>query len=205
MKTIATLLVSILSLTFTYAQTTYEKGMERGLSLTKTDYDAAGAHFERMAAVEKTEWLPAYYAAYYHINNSWGMHDKEKTMQHLEKAQEYLDQASTISKENTEIMVLQALINTAWITYDGSVYGMKLSGPTTAIYKKAIALAPNNPRVVSNHAQWMIGSARYFNKNVAPYCASLDKAIQLFNNEKAMGFNPRWGMDGAVEARAKCK
>jgi tetratricopeptide (TPR) repeat protein len=191
--------------TASFAQGNYEKGMTRAMQLMKTDYTAAGALFERIAAAEKEEWLPAYYAAYYHINNSWGQHPKEKTLNHLNKAKEYLEQAESISPENPEIMVMRALLNTAWITYDGSVYGMKLSGPTTAIYKKALAMAPNNPRVVSNHAQWMIGSARYFGKDVREYCQNLERAIELYEKEKVSGFEPSWGLERTQEALEDCK
>ena len=57
---------------------------------------------------------------------------------------------------------------------------MKLSGPTTAIYEKAMPIAPENPRVVSNRAQWLMGSARFFGKDVTPYCKDLVNGCDSF-------------------------
>ncbi len=169
MKAITSILILFVSFGIS-AQGNYEKAMTKAMQLMQTDYDAAGVLFERIAAAEEDKWQPAYYAAHYHINSGWGQHDKETTVNHLDKAKEFLDQAEMNSPENPEIMVLQGLLNTAWITYDSGAYGMKLSGPTTALYQKALKLAPDNPRVVSNHAQWMIGSARFFGKDTKPYC-----------------------------------
>lgn len=62
-----------------------------------------------------------------------------------------------ISKNNTEILVLQAMLHTAWVAYDDATYGMTLSGKVLALYAKAEQIAPNNPRVVFCKAEWDIG------------------------------------------------
>ena len=38
-----------------------------------------------------------------------------------------------ISKNNTEILVLQAMLHTAWVAYDDATYGMTLSGKVLAL------------------------------------------------------------------------
>lgn len=204
MKTTITTLLLFFVITL-QAQKSYETAMARGLDLLSTDMPAAAQEFERVAAVEKENWLPAYYAAFSYVQSSWGQHPKETTLLYMKKGQEFIDKASTLSPDNPEIMVLQGLLNTCWITYDSSVYGMKLSGPTTALYEKAYAMAPSNPRVVSNRAQWLMGSARFFGKDVTPYCADLKTAVALFDKETTDGFSPGWGKDATIKAMAVCK
>ncbi|AZQ43185.1 tetratricopeptide repeat protein [Nonlabens ponticola] len=204
MKAITTTLFLLLSI-ITLAQSPYEKAMTKALEQMHENPQAAAQQFERISKAEKDNWIPAYYAALSNINSSWGQYPKEQTLATMEKAQEFIDIAQSLSPKNAEIMVLQGLLNTCWITYDGSIYGMKLSGPTTALYEKAYAMAPDNPRVVSNRAQWLMGSARYFNKDVSPYCSDLDKAVALFEQEKTSGFEPQWGLEGTLKAQQDCK
>ena len=192
-------------LSFASAQTPYEKAMAKGFELLNTDLQAASQQFERIATAEKENWLPAYYVAFANVNSSWGQNSKEATLLTMNKAQEFIDKAAVLSPENPEIMVLQGMLNTCWITSDSMVYGRKLSAPTTALYEKAYAIAPENPRVVSNRAQWLMGSARFFGKDVKPYCTGLETAITLFEKETPAGFNPRWGKEAAVKAQADCK
>jgi len=204
MKALTTTLFLFMA-TFCIAQSNYEKAMTKGLEIMQTDLNAAAQQFERITAAEKENWLPPYYAALAYVNSSWGQNPKEQTLASMKKAQEFINKAESLSPNNPEIMVLQGLLNTCYIQYDSSIYGMKLSGSTTAIYEKALAMAPKNPRVVSSRAQWLMGSARFFGKDVTPYCGQLETAISLFEQEKADGFMPSWGLKGAAKAQQDCK
>ena len=203
MKLITTSLFLLIA-TFCVAQANYETAMKNGLELMKTDLQSAAHHFERITAAEKENWLPPYYAALAYINNSWGQHPKEQTLASMIKAQEFINKAEALSPNNPEIMVLQGLLNTCYVKYDSSIYGMKLSGPTTSLYEKAIAMAPNNPRVVSNRAQWLMGSARFFGKDVQPYCDDLKKAVKLFEAENPKDFQPAWGINYSLHSLEDC-
>jgi tetratricopeptide (TPR) repeat protein len=204
MKTIFTTLILMITLSLN-AQNGYEKAMTKGLELMKAgELQAASQQFERVVKAEKENWLPAYYAALSHVQNSWGQVGKEKTLLHMKKAQEFIGAAELLAPNNPEIMVLQGMLNTCWIQYDSKVYGMKLSGATTAIYEKAAQMAPNNPRVASNQALWLMGSAQFFGKDITPYCSNIDRALVLFNQETPDGFQPRWGLDRALKTQKDC-
>jgi tetratricopeptide (TPR) repeat protein len=204
MKTILTALLFIATLSLT-AQTGYEKVMSQGLEFMEAgDLKAASQQFERVAKVEKENWLPAYYVALANVQSSWGQAGKEKTLLYMQKAQEYIDEAELLSANNPEIMVLQGMLNTCWIQYDSGVYGMKLSGATTAIYEKAAQLAPNNPRVVSNRARWLMGMAQFFGKDASSYCSLIDRAVTLYQKESPEGFDPRWGLKSTLETQKEC-
>ncbi|GAK92370.1 hypothetical protein JCM19298_2858 [Nonlabens ulvanivorans] len=204
MKSITTLIILFLSLSIN-AQSGYEKAMIKGLELMKTDLLAASQQFERVAAAESDRWEPAYYVALCNINSSWGgQNPKDKTVLYMKKAQNYINDAKAISTNNPELMVLQGLLNTCWITYDAKTFGMKLSAETTALYEKAYNISPENPRVALSRAEWLMGSAKYFGKDVAPYCQLVDKAIVLFEKEEITGFAPSWGKNRALEVQASC-
>ena len=204
MKALTTTLFLFIA-TFCMAQSNYEKAMTKGLETMQTDLNAAAQQFERITAAEKENWLPPYYAALAYVNSSWGQNPKEQTLASMKKAQEFINKAESLSQNNPEIMVLQGLLNTCYIQYDSSIYGMKLSGSTTAIYEKAIAIAPENPRVVSNRAQWLIGSARFFGKDVKPYCKDLATAADLFTKNDSANFLPEWGKEQCLKALVACQ
>ncbi|MEY8848874.1 tetratricopeptide repeat protein [Psychroserpens sp. XS_ASV72] len=200
-------IVLILVTAMVTAQTNYEKGMQKAFSLwEQNNMDDAENMFERISNVETDQWLPHYYIAQINSLKSWNLKDETKLKAQLDKAQEHLDLAMAISKENPELLVLQAHVLTNWVAFDGMTYGMKYSGKINELYNKAFQLAPENPRVVFSKAEWDMGSARYFGQDTAPFCADIEKSIELFVNFKPESqFHPAWGKQRAEQVLASCK
>ncbi|TRW23060.1 hypothetical protein FMM05_15310 [Flavobacterium zepuense] len=189
------------------AQSQYETGMQKAFALWgENKTTEASALFERIAGAEKTNWLPSYYVALVNTTEAFQIKDKEKISALLLKAQTAQDNATALSPNNAELLVMQALIHTAWIVYDPMNNGMKLSGKVNEIYTKALVLAPNNPRVVFSKAEFEIGSAAYFGNDTAPMCKEIERAVALFATFKPeTPFSPKWGKERAEEALKKCK
>jgi len=185
----------------------YETAMQKGFELWgEGKPDEASNMFERIATAEKENWLPSYYVAFVNITTSFSEKDLEKLSARLEKAKKHLEKAAALSPENEEIIILEAMMNTAWIVYDGATYGMTLSGKNTELYKKALQMAPENPRVVLSKADWDMGSAKFFGQDTSPYCKDVEKALQLFATFKnEIPFYPQWGKERAEEILQNCK
>jgi len=192
---------------FVTAQSQYEAGMQKAFMLWGEGKNTeASALFERIASAEKDNWLPNYYVALVNTTTAFTIKDKTQITALLAKAQESLDKELDKNSSNSELLVLQALINTAWIVADPMTNGMKLSAKTVEIYNKAIAIDPNNPRAVFGKAEFEIGGAKYFGSDTKPMCAQIDKAIELFSTFKPeTPFHPKWGLDRALEAQKECK
>jgi hypothetical protein len=199
---ITTLLVS----GFITAQTNYEKGMQKAFELWRSNNPTEASNlFERIASAEPDNWLPPYYAAQINIINSFGEKDEEILSAKLKKAQDLINDATAISKDNPEILVLQALLHTAWVAYDGATYGMTLSGKVVEIYTKAAKIAPDNPRVVYCKAEWDMGGARYFGQDTTPFCKDLERSLELFANFKPeTPFHPNWGKERVEQVLESC-
>ena len=200
---IATLLIS----GFVIGQTNYEKGMDKAFELWGNNQPTEASNmFERIAKAEPDNWLPAYYAAQINIIYCFGEKDEEILSAKLKKAQNLINDATAISKENPEIMVLQALLHTAWVAFDGATYGMTLSGKVVELYTKAKIFAPKNPRVVYCKAEWDMGGAKYFGQDTTPFCKDLEYAKELFANFKPeTSFHPNWGKDRLEMLLESCK
>ncbi len=192
---------------FMNSQTNYEKGMQKAFELWGSNNSVEASNmFERISKAEPDNWLPPYYAAQINITNSFGEKDEKKLTEQLKKAQDLINDATAISKDNPEILVMQALLHTAWVAFDGATYGASLSGKVVALYAKASQISPKNPRVVYCKAEWDMGGARYFGQDTTPFCKDLERAIELFANFKPeTTFHPNWGKDRTKMLLKSCK
>lgn len=189
------------------AQTQFEQGMGKAFGLWKEGKNAeASAMFERIAAAEKTSWLPNYYVGLVNTLSVFTEKDKTKIELLLVKAQDAVDAEMLKDQSNSELYVLQALIYTGYVVADPMTNGMKYSGKVMEAYAKAKALDPNNPRAVFGEADYQLGGAKWTGVDTKPLCAQVNKAIELFGTFKPeTPFSPKWGLERALEVQKTCK
>lgn len=206
MKTIITF-ITFLVVSLATAQGQFEQGMGKAFGLWGEGKSVeASALFERIASAEKNNWLPNYYVALVNTTDAFDPKNKANVPALLDKAQKALDEAAGISFDNPEIMVLQAMIYTAWLVQDPMTNGMKYSALAIKEYEKALAIAPNNPRAVFGKAEFEIGGAKYWGTDTKPMCEQIAKSIELFANFKPESeFHPKWGLERAQETLKTCK
>lgn len=199
--------IALFVTTIVSSQTPYEQGMGKAFSLWSEGKNTeASAMFERIASAEKENWLPNYYVALVNTTSAFGTKDKNQMNALLTKAQSFLDIELAKSPNNAELLVMQAMIHTAWITADPMTNGMKLSGKVMELYGKAEQIDPNNPRVVFGKAEFEMGSAQFFGTDTQPICAQIVKSIELFANFKPESvFHPKWGLERAQETLKMCE
>ena len=206
MKKIIVLIAICFAFT-TNSQTQYQIGMKKAFSLWEENkMDEASQLFERISKAEKENWLPSYYVATLEILGSFGLKDEAKLDAKLKKAKMFIDEADAISPNNAEIFIMKALLNTAYIAFDGQKYGMTLSGDNVQLYNKALELAPNNPRVILSKAEWDMGMAQYFGKSTKPYCDAIKRSLELAEKEEiTIEFHPKYQKERAEEVLKKCE
>ena len=189
------------------AQGQFEQGMGKAFQLWGEGKSTEALDlFERIASAEKASWLPNYYVALVNTTTAFRTKDKEQMNLLLSKAQKALDAEMDKNPNNAELLVMQAMIHTAWIAFDPMTNGQKLSGTVMELYGKAQAIAPENPRVVFCKAEFEIGGAKFWGTDTKPMCAQIEKAIGLFATFKPeTPFSPKWGLERALEAQKNCK
>jgi len=203
------IIIALCSSTFLVAQTKYEQGMRKAMELWDQDkLDEASNLFERIATVEKDNWLPSYHVAQIAIVKNWRdfENQNETTLKvNGDKAQEYINAMRTIEKDNPYADYLQAQLYTVWVAYDGMKYGMKYAGTIGELYQKMVKKDPDNPIFIADKAQWDMGSAKYFGSSIEPYCAELKHAIELFATFKPeTEFHPKGNIKRALESAEAC-
>ena len=200
------IIFTFLTITTGNSQTAYEKGMQKSFELWKNNKnDEAANLFERIGKAEKDNWLPFYYASQIHIITSFNIKDAEEIQLRLTKAQNYLNEAKTFSKDNAEIAIMEAMLNTAYVVFDGAKYGMTHSPKIEALYQKAKTLEPKNPRAILYHAEWQMGAAKFWGKDPKVFCPEIEKAILYFEKESStIPFYPDWGKGQIARVQKNC-
>ena len=189
------------------AQTPFEHQMTTALKTLKEGKTSeALVQFERIASVEKANWLPNYYIALSNTIQAFDEKDKVKTIELLQNAQKAQDICNRLAGDNPEVLVMQAMIHTAWIVYDPMIYGRTLSEDVMSLLNRAYEIAPENPRVVFQKASFEMGMANYFGQDTQPMCGQIEKSIKLFATFKPeTPSHPNWGLEKAQEASKNCK
>lgn len=190
-----------------FAQGNYEEGMSKAFQLWDDGKaNEASAHFERIAAAEKENWLPNYYVALVNTTEAFKTKDSEQVNALLTKAQSALDKEMDKDSNNVELLIMQAMIHSAWIAFDPITNGQKLSGKVMQLYAQAEVISPDNPRVLLSKAQFELGSARFFGTDIQPICDRIENSITLFDNFKPeTPFHPSWGKKQAEEVMKSCR
>ena len=126
-KIIVTIVLFISSLVS--AQGQFEQGMGKAFQLWGEGKNTeASAMFERISAAEKNSWLPNYYVALVNTTTAFATKDAAQISLLLDKAQNALDVELMKTPNKAELLVIQAMIHTAWISFDPMTNGQKLSG-----------------------------------------------------------------------------
>ena len=204
MKSILITIICFIS-SCTFAQGNFEKGMGQAMNLWQSgEIQQATALLERIAQAEKDNWIPAYYQAMVLTTASFREKNKETQAKYIQSAEDILN--NTAQDNNSEWLVLRAMNKTALMITDPMTKAKELSPSIIGLYKKAIAISPNNPRAVLGLAEFQLNAKKYFSQDTSKECEDVKKALSLFNEEKAtVPFAPSWGKDRAEQLVKECK
>ncbi|HEU4472241.1 MAG TPA: hypothetical protein VFR58_14210, partial [Flavisolibacter sp.] len=122
MKKMFLFMASTLLMATSFAQNEkYTKAMQEKVAAVDTTMNVTAlkdlsAAFERIAEAEKTQWHPYYYAALTQINSGYflmggqmgGMTEKIDPV--ADKAEQLIDKAEALSKDNSEIYIVRKMI-----------------------------------------------------------------------------------------------
>jgi len=192
-------LVSIFS--FGFSNENYEKAM--GLSIetlfqskTISEYVEVANQFERISQIEKTEWLPLYYASFAYIMISFQEPDNAKKDTYLDQAQKYLDQAKAIDPNESELYMLQGFLYPSRINVDPMNRGMLYIGDMNKSLDKALELNPDNPRVFYLRATIMHHTPEAYGGGAAKALPLYETAVEKFGIFKPKSaICPNWGKE----------
>ncbi len=208
--TIATFITISFSALAAQPSAAYVSSMQQTISLYDSvkklaDYQDIANQFERIAAAEKSEWLPNYYAGLTYVYMSFvrGLED-DKRDEYLKTATQHMEAAQALSANNVEIVVLEGYIKMAKVSISPMLRGPLMSGGVSALFGKAVKMDPKNPRANLMNGRWKMGMAGFFGSSTDEACAMVSNSIPLFESEDQNGIAPHWGLNQAQAVSKNC-
>lgn len=161
---------------------------------------------ERIAATEKTEWLPNYWVAYCYMQDSYAEKEDDKRDLLLDKADVYLEKADKLAKNEAEVEILRANLANARMAVKPAIRWMTYGGKVESAMNAAKKISPQNPRIALLEAQGVFYTPEMFGGGKEKAKPIFDKAVAQFATFKPMSdMHPSWGLPTAQWMLSKIK
>jgi hypothetical protein len=201
MKKVFLFMIAVAAVTASFAQSErYINAMKTNIAkldsgLIRNNLGELSNNFERIAAAEKSEWLPYYYAAYCTVMQALMEQDKSKSDAIADKAEALVTKAEAIAgKENSELLVIRSMIASAHLMVDPQSRWQQYGPASTENMMKARQLDPKNPRPVYLEGQAKFYTPESFGGGKVPARELFQQALQMFDNfQPASSIHPSWG------------
>lgn len=162
--------------------------------------------FERIALVERDQWLPYYYAAFLQINNVFLLKDKSNADAVADKAESLLNKADSLSPENSEISTLKSMIATGRMMVNPQARYMQYAAIINGETEKAMRQDPQNPRPYYLKGQNLKYTPEAFGGGCKTATEVLEQAAIRFDKfQPASELHPDWGKERNSIILAECK
>ena len=203
--------LSLLSL-FSFAQSDrYVAAMKSNLLALDTSFRnpanllAVGNNFERIATVEKNQWLAYYYAAYCQVNYGFMSQDKTKTDGYADKATALIAKADSLIPKNSEISCIKSMIASCHMMVNPMVRYMQYGQESTTEMENAMEQDPANPRPYLLKGQSLKYTPEQFGGGCKTAMPELQTALDKFKVYKpASELHPVWGSERTLQLMKEC-
>lgn len=162
--------------------------------------------FERIAAAEKDQWLPYYYAAYCQVNYAFMAPDKSKTDDIANKATELINKADALNANNSEISCIKSMIASCHLMVDPMNRYMEYGPESQKNLEAAMQQDPSNPRPAMLIGQGLKYTPEQFGGGCGNALPRLEEAAAKFETFKpASALHPNWGKEYNQQLISECK
>lgn len=163
-------------------------------------------NFERIAAAEKTQWLPYYYAAFCQVNYGFIQQDKTKTDGYADKATELAAKADSLSPNNSEVSCLKSMIASCHMMVDPMTRWQEYGQTSSSNLDAAILQDPTNPRPHYLRGQGLKYTPEQFGGGCKTAKPELQTALDKYTAFKpASELHPIWGKDQVAQLLKDCQ
>ncbi len=214
-KYLSILAILIFAIQLSYAaDPAYQKAMGAQLEKMQTAETAeqlrdAANGFNRIAEMNKEEWLPNYYAALALINAGFRSEEIKTKDAFYNEAKNYIDKTIKANGENAELVALKGYALMGELSADPASRGQSMSAEVMNTFGRALSLQPQNPRAMILMAQMELGMAQFFGQGPEKACGMAQNSLKLFEQEESKEVSatekPVWGKELANQLLKQCK
>ena len=163
-------------------------------------------NFERIAAAEKTQWLPYYYAAFCQVNYGFMVKDKDKADGFADKATALIAKADSLSPNNSEISCIKSMIASCHMLVNPQQRWQEYGPASSSNIEDAMHQDPANPRPYFLKGQGLVYTPEQFGGGCKTAKPVLETAMGKYSGFKpASDINPDWGKPQVENLLNGCK
>ncbi len=153
-------------------------------------------NFERIAAAEKTQWLPFYYAAFCQVNYGFLVQDKSKADSYADNATALIAKADSLAPDNSEISCIKSMIASCHMMVDPQTRWQQYGQESNSNLEASMRQDANNPRPYFLKGQGLKYTPEQFGGGCKTAKPVLQIALDKYATFKpATDINPSWGKD----------
>lgn len=211
MKKLVIVICVLLNVGITFAQNNFEKGMSKGMEMlkaskTKEEFLDAANHFERIASVEKNNWVPVYWNAYSYLFAGMNVKKESEQDEMYDKALVVLESIENSKIDRSEFLTLKGYISLMKISVSPMSRAPQGTPAAIALLTEAQQLNPKNPRPFYVMGQNTFYTPAFFGGGKEKAKPMLANAVELYKAEAASdNFMPRWGKGRAEYLLKECE
>lgn len=205
-KTLASLTFLLTVAVTAHAQSEkYTKAMEANVAgidslHTAQAWTDMANSFQRIADAEKTQWLPYYYAALGNVMTGYMQGEPgapaatDKIDPLANKAEELLNKAEALNKDNSDIYCVKKMIATLRMMADPMNRYMTYGPLAAEALQKAKSLNPENPRVYLLEGQDKFYTPEQFGGSKTEARTLFETSMKKYESYKPeSSIHPQWG------------
>ena len=213
MKKLMLLMTVLLITTGAFAQNEkFIAAMKKNLAAMDTSFKnpanllSVANNFERIAAAERTEWLPYYYAAFCQVN--YGFMEKDKTKIDLiaDKATTLINKSDSLSHNNSEISCIKSMIASCHMMVNPMQRWMQYGKESSGNIEAAMKQDPTNPRPYFLKGQGLKYTPEQFGGGCKTAKPVFETALERYAGFKpASDIHPYWGKEITEQLIKACE
>ncbi len=211
MKKITLVLFGLLTFGVYAQDAKYMQAMEKNVVIVDSAkdvsaYQSAYNAFERIGNANPKEWLPLYYQSFCQVMIGLRQEENGKKDEYFDSAEKLADRADSISKDNSEIMVLKSFIKSMMISVDPMSRGQRLGMQSGMLTGKAMQLDSENPRAYLLKGSGLMYTPPQYGGGKDKALPVLEEAVAKFKSFKPTSpIMPHWGEARAHSMLEQCK
>ena len=190
----------------------FTAAMKKNLAAMDTSFKnpanllAVANTFERVASVEKNQWLPYYYAALCQVNYGFLEQDKSKVDGYADKATLLISKADSLSPNNSEISCVKSMIASCHMMVDPMQRWQEYGQESSSNMDAAMQQDPYNPRPYFLKGQGLKYTPEQFGGGCTTAKPQLQIALDKYATFKpASEISPNWGKERVEMLIKECK
>ena len=189
----------------------YAGAMQKNLETFAAAKSPADMHdvsnaFERIATVEKNQWLPYYYAAMTEVLNGYMATDKTGADVIADRAELLINIADSLEAKNSEISCIKSMIAMLRMMVNPMQRYQQYGPLSSQLLEEAKQQDPTNPRPFALQSQNLFYTPEQFGGGCTTAKPVAEEGVKLLNAFKPKSpLHPNWGKTQFDTVLGQCK